>query len=53
VRAAGFALPRSSDDAVRLAISRILQWLPTRVSPQDDLRLPAGSAPAVDAPSRP
>ena len=53
LRAAGFALPRSSDEAVRLAISRILQWLPTRISPHDDLRLPPGSAPRADAASRP
>ena len=40
LRDAGFPLPRSSDEAVHLAISRILHWLPTRTSAQDDLRLP-------------
>jgi UDP-glucose 4-epimerase len=40
IRKAGFKLPRSSDEAVRLAISRIIEWLPTRKGTQDDLRLP-------------
>ena len=37
---AGFALPRTSDEAVRDAISRILEWLASRQEAQDDLRLP-------------
>jgi len=40
IRKAGFNLPRSSDEAVRLAISRIIEWLPQRKGAQDDLRLP-------------
>jgi UDP-glucose 4-epimerase len=40
LRRAGFALPRSSDDAVSLAISRILEWLAQRTNPKDDLKLP-------------
>lgn len=39
--AAGFSLPRSSDEAVRLAISRILHWLDGRAHADDGLRLPA------------
>jgi len=38
--AAGFSLSRSSDETVRFAISRILQWLADRTS-GDGLRLPA------------
>src|SRR5476649_2846759 len=40
IRQAGYVLPRSSDEAVRLAISRILEWLPTLKGAADDLRLP-------------
>jgi hypothetical protein len=40
IRKAGFLLPRSSDEAVQLAISRIIEWLPQRKSVADDLRLP-------------
>ena len=40
LRKAGFALPRSSDEALRLAISRILEWLATRKGAKDDLKLP-------------
>jgi hypothetical protein len=45
LRAAGFKLPRSSDEAVRLAIRRILEWLPERKNARDDLRLPPGAQP--------
>ena len=45
LRQAGFALPRSSDEAVCLAIRRIIEWLGTHASPQDDLRLPAEARP--------
>jgi UDP-glucose 4-epimerase len=41
IRKAGFALPRGSDEAVRLAISRIIEWLPQRKGAKDDLRLPS------------
>ncbi len=40
IRNAGFCLPRSSDEAVRLAISRILEWLAGRGGSQGDLHLP-------------
>jgi hypothetical protein len=45
LRAAGFDLPRGSDEAVRLAIQRILEWLPERENAKDDLRLPRGAKP--------
>ena len=45
IRKAGFNLPRSSDEAVRLAISRIIEWLPQRKNAKDDLRLPADAKP--------
>jgi len=35
-----FALPRSSDAAVRLAISRILEWLSKRTDAKGDFKLP-------------
>jgi UDP-glucose 4-epimerase len=47
LRAAGFVLPRSSDEAVRLAIRRILEWLATRKGAKDDLRLPKDAKPNV------
>jgi hypothetical protein len=40
LRQAGFALPRTSDEAVQHAIREILKWLPTRTA-ADALRLPA------------
>ena len=40
IRKAGYILPRSSDEAVQLAISRIIEWLPQRKGAEDDLRLP-------------
>jgi hypothetical protein len=43
LRQAGFALPRSSDDALRLAISRILEWLAKRKDTKGDLKLPRGA----------
>jgi UDP-glucose 4-epimerase len=46
LRAAGFTLPRSSDEAVRLAIRRIIEWLPQRKGAADDLRLPPDAKPA-------
>src|SRR5476649_216358 len=45
IRKAGFILPRSSDEAVRLAISRIIEWLPQRKGAQDDLHLPPDAKP--------
>jgi UDP-glucose 4-epimerase len=41
LKKAGYVLPRSSDEAVQLAISRIIEWLPQRKNARDDLRLPA------------
>ena len=38
---AGFVLPRSSDEAVRLAISRIIEWLSQRQGSSADLCLPS------------
>jgi UDP-glucose 4-epimerase len=46
---AGFSLPRSSDEAVRLAISRVIQWLVGRTGSEDGLRLPADARPALPA----
>lgn len=46
---AGFRLPRSSDEAVCFAISRIIRWLASRPSDRDDLRLPEDVAPIPDA----
>ena len=43
LREAGFSLPRSSDEAVKLAISRILHWLRERGPADDGLALPAGA----------
>ena len=40
IRQAGFILPRGSDEAVRFAIRRILEWLPQRKGAEDDLHLP-------------
>lgn len=37
---AGFVLPRSSDEALQLAIQRILEWLKTRTASDDGLKLP-------------
>jgi hypothetical protein len=45
LRNAGFALPRSSDEVVRFAISQIIQWLASRTSPQDNLCLPSDAKP--------
>jgi UDP-glucose 4-epimerase len=45
LRSAGFSLPRSSDEAVRFAISQIIQWLASRTQVQDDLRLPPDARP--------
>jgi UDP-glucose 4-epimerase len=47
IRKAGFILPRSSDEAVRLAIQRIIEWLPQRKGAKDDLRLPKEAKPVV------
>jgi len=42
---AGFSLPRSSDEAVRLAVSRMLDWLARRPASGDELRLPSDASP--------
>ncbi len=47
LRKAGFKLPRSSDAAVRVAISRILEWLAQRKGAKDDLRLPPDAKPIL------
>jgi UDP-glucose 4-epimerase len=47
IRKAGFTLPRNSDEAVRLAISRIIEWLPQRKNVEDDLRLPKDAKPVI------
>jgi hypothetical protein len=53
LRNAGFALPRSSDEAVCLAISRIIHWLASRASCGDGLRLsPDAALPGVKAGNR-
>ena len=44
--AAGFPLSRSSDGAIKLAISRIIDWLAGRPDSGDGLRLPAQSRPS-------
>ena len=43
LNAAGFPLSRSSDEAVKIAISRILQWLRERGPGDDGLAIPAGA----------
>ncbi|MGA3163570.1 MAG: NAD-dependent epimerase/dehydratase family protein [Verrucomicrobiota bacterium] len=45
LRKAGFSLPRTSDEALKLAISRIIEWLATRGEAQDDLKLPRDASP--------
>jgi UDP-glucose 4-epimerase len=47
IRKAGFKLPRSSDEALRLAIRRILEWLPQRKGAKDDLSLPKDAKPVL------
>jgi len=44
--AAGFSLPKSSDEAVKFAINRIIHWLADRADSADGLRLPADARPA-------
>lgn len=46
---AGFSLPRSSDEAVGLAIRRIIEWLPQRAASGDGLKLPAEAKPTLPA----
>jgi UDP-glucose 4-epimerase len=47
IRNAGYSLPRSSDAAVQLAITRIIEWLPQRKGAEDDLRLPPDAKPVA------
>ena len=47
---AGFSLSRSSDETVRLALSRIIEWLGERGDSKDELRLPADARPALAYP---
>jgi len=49
LRQAGFALPRSSDAALQLAIRRILEWLAKRAGAEDDLKLPRDASPQIAA----
>jgi len=44
---AGFSLPRGSDEAVRLAINRVLQWLASRATAEDGLKLPDNAKPLL------
>ena len=45
LRKAGFSLPRTSDAALKLAISRIIEWLAARGEARDDLKLPPDALP--------
>ncbi|MGO8837797.1 MAG: NAD-dependent epimerase/dehydratase family protein [Limisphaerales bacterium] len=45
LRRAGFTLPRSSDEALQLAIRRILEWLANRPNAEGDLKLPQDASP--------
>jgi UDP-glucose 4-epimerase len=45
LRGAGFSLPRTSDEAVRFAINRIIYWLAHRAPAKDELRLPPDASP--------
>jgi len=47
LRQAGFALPRSSDAVLQLAIWRILEWLANRTGAEDDLKLPPDARPVI------
>ncbi len=47
IRRAGFVLPRGSDQAVRFAISRIIEWLANRPNTEDDLKLPRDARPVI------
>lgn len=42
---AGFSLPRTSDEAVKFAIRRIIEWLAARGEAGDDLKLPPDVSP--------
>jgi len=46
LKKAGFTLPRGSDDAVRLAIARIIEWLPTHQG--GDVQLPKDARPVLE-----
>jgi hypothetical protein len=43
---AGFSLPRSSDEAVKFAIDRIIRWLASRATSDDGLQLSADARPS-------
>jgi UDP-glucose 4-epimerase len=47
LRRAGFALPRTSDEALQLAIRRIIEWLAKRTNAKDGLTLPADARPII------
>ena len=50
LRRAGFTLPRSSDEALQLAIRRILEWLAQRPDAEGDLKLPRDASPTKGQP---
>jgi len=52
LRKAGFALRRTSDEALSLAIQQILKWLADRPASPDGLRLPADATPLFRATSK-
>jgi len=45
LRKAGFSLPRTSDEALKFAISRIIEWLAARGDARDGLKLPPDTSP--------
>jgi len=47
LRKAGFSLPRTSDEALSLAIRRIIEWLALRGDTGDGLKLPPDAAPGA------
>jgi len=50
LKKAGFVLPRGSDDAVRLAIARIIEWLPSHKG--SDVQLPKDARPVLESGKR-
>ena len=47
IRQAGFSWPRNSDAAVRISISRIIEWLEKHAAPEAELRVPADARPVI------
>jgi UDP-glucose 4-epimerase len=52
LKQAGFSLSRTSDEAVCLAIGRILCWLAGRTAAGDGLRLPPDASPVIEVQNR-